>query len=338
MSIYSDSTLEAPTSEETRVSGRSLAKSLYDQNLIILLTGELGAGKTTFAQGFAEGLGLTDRVQSPTYALENQYERLTHIDLYRLSSEQAKQFLDHSSDVHGIKLIEWAERIDRTVIGPHIHVHIDDRRDKRIIHCDFLDHPVPDEHEIDAWIRDVRLPAHIERHIRQVTAVSDRLVAQLQKRFPTLLRRQALHAAARSHDLLRFVDFKTYHPDGDFNPSDDDVRRWTELKIRYGTPHEEAAKTFLTEHGYSVIGDIVSTHSGIDLTGTKTPITTEQKLLTYADKRVLFDQIVSLDERYADFIKRYGKGEENEQHRKWLSMMKNIEREFFPDGSPDVTS
>ncbi len=338
MSIYSDSTLEALTSEETRVSGRSLAESLYDENLIVLLTGELGAGKTTFAQGFAEGLGVKDRVQSPTYALENRYERFTHIDLYRLSTKQAKQFLDHSNDVHGIKLIEWAERIDSSSIGPHIHVHIDDQRDKRIIRCDFLDHPVPSEGEIDAWIQDVRLPVHIQKHISQVTAVADKLMQLLAESSPILMRRQALHAAARTHDLLRFVDFKTYEPDGDFNPSEHEKEIWTDLRNRYGTPHEEAAKKFLAERGYSVIGNIVSTHSGIQLAGTPLAETIEQKLLTYADKRVLFDRIVTLDERYADFIKRYGKGVENELHKKWFSIIKEIEREYFPDGSPDVTA
>ena len=105
MSIFSSCILRASNADKTASIGHSLANALYEQNGTILLTGELGVGKTTFAQGFATGLGVTDRVLSPTYALEQRHEKFTHIDLYRLTRDQAADFLRQSEDVGGIRLI-----------------------------------------------------------------------------------------------------------------------------------------------------------------------------------------------------------------------------------------
>lgn len=336
MSIYSNCLLTAQKSEETMFLGHSLADTLYHDNLIILLTGELGAGKTTFAQGFARGLGVTDRVQSPTYALEQRYDRFTHVDLYRLNEKQAKDFLRHSEDAKGIRLIEWAERIDWSTIGPHLHVHIEDKRNERIIRCDFLDDPVPEDDEIDAWISDVRLPMHIRKHIAKVTDVADACARFLVQSNSRLIRLQALHAAARTHDLLRFVDFKTFDGDKNFTPSDEDKNVWTAIKDRHGTPHEDAAQTFLAEHGYPEIGRIVSAHRGITPDGTVAAQTIEERILAYADKRVLYDNCVTLDERFTDFVQRYGNGVQSDLNRKWLSVMKTIEADLFPDGVPNL--
>jgi tRNA threonylcarbamoyladenosine biosynthesis protein TsaE len=85
--------------------------------LVIALRGGLGAGKTTFAKGFAKGLGVEDEVTSPTYTIVSEYEgrlRLHHIDAYRLSG--AEDFASVGgeellTDGGGVCLIEWSERI-----------------------------------------------------------------------------------------------------------------------------------------------------------------------------------------------------------------------------------
>lgn len=90
---------------------------------IITLSGELGAGKTTFVQGLAEGLGITNRIISPTfiimrtYAIKNSASAITnfyHIDLYRLSNEQEIDGIglpEILQDKHAITVIEWPERM-----------------------------------------------------------------------------------------------------------------------------------------------------------------------------------------------------------------------------------
>ena len=104
-------------SEETKAIARKIAAE-FDSG-VIALTGELGAGKTTFTQGFAEGLGIKDKIISPTFVLMRIHKipksekTLYHIDLYRL--EGREQFLglgleEIINDPNNIILIEWAEK------------------------------------------------------------------------------------------------------------------------------------------------------------------------------------------------------------------------------------
>ncbi len=81
---------------------------------ILLLEGDMGAGKTVFSKGIAKGLGIAEEVTSPTYAYMNDYDgRLFHYDCYRIESvEQAEQLgLADYFDMGGICLIEWAQNI-----------------------------------------------------------------------------------------------------------------------------------------------------------------------------------------------------------------------------------
>lgn len=95
--------------------GREVGKAL-PPNSILALHGDLGAGKTTFSGGVAEGLGIQDPIQSPTFVFMNQYEgrlSLFHFDLYRMSG--VDDFLGLGFDEFlsggGVSLIEWPERI-----------------------------------------------------------------------------------------------------------------------------------------------------------------------------------------------------------------------------------
>jgi tRNA threonylcarbamoyladenosine biosynthesis protein TsaE len=84
---------------------------------VIALRGGLGAGKTTFAKGFALGLGIADEVTSPTYTIVSEYDgrlRLHHIDAYRLSGPEDFDSVgggDLVADEGGVCLIEWSERV-----------------------------------------------------------------------------------------------------------------------------------------------------------------------------------------------------------------------------------
>ena len=101
--------------EETSRAGESLAASLQAGDLV-LLYGQLGAGKTAFVRGLARGLGATpDDVSSPTFTLIQEYagERATlyHVDLYRLDPTEVDDLgLDDLVSGDGIVAIEWADR------------------------------------------------------------------------------------------------------------------------------------------------------------------------------------------------------------------------------------
>ncbi|WP_424951469.1 tRNA (adenosine(37)-N6)-threonylcarbamoyltransferase complex ATPase subunit type 1 TsaE [Deinococcus sp.] len=100
--------------EEQRALGRRLATSLPPGTLLFL-EGELGAGKTTFSQGLAAGLGFTGLVSSPTYALMQEYPTpqglLLHVDAYRVRHPQELYEMDFERLVSEarLSLIEWGE-------------------------------------------------------------------------------------------------------------------------------------------------------------------------------------------------------------------------------------
>lgn len=104
---------------ETKELGKKFAASLKGGE-VIALTGNLGSGKTTFVQGLAEGLGIKDRIISPTFILMRQHQgkRLTlyHIDLYRLEEDVKGEFrnlgVEDSWGKEGnVVVVEWAEKV-----------------------------------------------------------------------------------------------------------------------------------------------------------------------------------------------------------------------------------
>ena len=99
--------------EETQRFACGYAKTLRAGD-IVLLDGDMGAGKTVFAKGVAQGLSIEEEVTSPTYAYMNDYDgRLFHYDCYRIESiEQAESLgLADYFDMGGICLIEWSQNI-----------------------------------------------------------------------------------------------------------------------------------------------------------------------------------------------------------------------------------
>ncbi|MGE5659835.1 MAG: tRNA (adenosine(37)-N6)-threonylcarbamoyltransferase complex ATPase subunit type 1 TsaE [Actinomycetota bacterium] len=108
-----------PDAAATRRLGQALGKSL-PVGSVILLEGDLGTGKTTLVQGLAEGLGIPDAIDSPTFTLINEYLTgrfpLYHLDLYRLDPTEVEE-LNIESYWEGIEMplgivaIEWSERL-----------------------------------------------------------------------------------------------------------------------------------------------------------------------------------------------------------------------------------
>jgi tRNA threonylcarbamoyladenosine biosynthesis protein TsaE len=121
--------------EETFELARRMAAG-FEGREVVLLTGELGAGKTVFAKGIAAGAGVvaTERVSSPSFTLVNVYEGkwpVFHIDLYRLERED--EILDLGWEDYlgeGIVVVEWAERLTLRVEGIRVRIETvgDDER------------------------------------------------------------------------------------------------------------------------------------------------------------------------------------------------------------------
>lgn len=116
---------------ETRAIAAALAPSL-SAGSVVLLSGDLGAGKTAFVRGLAAGLGIDpDEVTSPTFTLVHEYRGgrlpLIHVDLYRLDRAELDEIgLDPDLAVVGVTAVEWSERLTRPITGA-VTVHIADR-------------------------------------------------------------------------------------------------------------------------------------------------------------------------------------------------------------------
>ena len=116
------------SAEETIELGRQIAVTL-PKRAVVLLIGNLGAGKTTLAKGIAAGLGAAapEDVSSPTFTLIHEYSpRLYHIDLYRLDREDqvATLGLDEIFDRDAIVLIEWGERFPKLMPAARLEIRL----------------------------------------------------------------------------------------------------------------------------------------------------------------------------------------------------------------------
>ena len=108
--VMKELTLVSSTAEETRKIGERLAPLLGEGSLLTL-NGELGAGKTTFTQGLAKGLGITRNVTSPTFTILKSYKGdlpLYHIDAYRLEDISQDLGFEEYMDSDGVCVIEWS--------------------------------------------------------------------------------------------------------------------------------------------------------------------------------------------------------------------------------------
>jgi len=107
---------------ETEAAGREFAATLA-AGAVVLLSGDLGAGKTAFVRGLAEGLGVDPRdVTSPTFTLVQEYRSgrlpLFHVDLYRLKPIEVDDIgLDEITLAGGVTAIEWPDRLPRAFEG-----------------------------------------------------------------------------------------------------------------------------------------------------------------------------------------------------------------------------
>lgn len=107
--------------------GERLARQV-DAGQVILLTGDLGAGKTTLTKGFARGLGISQMIKSPTYTLVRTYEGrlpLNHLDIYRIGNDPDSIDIDEFLYSDGVTVIEWGRLLPLDEFSDYLEVTID---------------------------------------------------------------------------------------------------------------------------------------------------------------------------------------------------------------------
>ncbi len=126
--------------QETEALGARLGRRV-PPGTVIAYTGDLGAGKTAFTRGLARGLGVTDRVTSPTFTIVNEYEGgrlpLFHFDMYRLGSSDELYDIGWEDYLarNGVCAVEWSENVDDALEADAIRVDLrrgDDAGQRRI--------------------------------------------------------------------------------------------------------------------------------------------------------------------------------------------------------------
>ncbi|MFT5584379.1 MAG: tRNA threonylcarbamoyladenosine biosynthesis protein TsaE [Cognaticolwellia sp.] len=122
--------------QATKDLGRQIAELAYP-GLVLALQGELGAGKTTLAQGVGDGLNVQDRVRSPTFIILSLYDQgrlpMVHADLYRLGDESELVELGLEEHISlGVTLIEWSELFPELLPNDHLVVLLADQDEGRI--------------------------------------------------------------------------------------------------------------------------------------------------------------------------------------------------------------
>ena len=121
------------SAQETRAFGEELAREILPGTLLCL-SGDLGAGKTTFTQGFLEGFGAVRPYVSPTFVIMKQYDLpkpfngvdcIYHVDAYRVESKDFETigFSQWCEDKKGIVILEWPERVVELLPEKRVEIH-----------------------------------------------------------------------------------------------------------------------------------------------------------------------------------------------------------------------
>lgn len=138
--------IEVASERETKTLAEKIGK-LFAGGEVLELAGDVGAGKTTFVKGLAEGLGVRDEVQSPSFTISRVYEardnlQLVHYDFYRLNDAgiMANEVHEAVHDPQTITVIEWADIVEGVLPEGHYTVTLEatDENARRIVLPDEL--------------------------------------------------------------------------------------------------------------------------------------------------------------------------------------------------------
>jgi tRNA threonylcarbamoyladenosine biosynthesis protein TsaE len=121
--------------DELMAYGYRLGRKLQAGDVLVL-TGNLGAGKTTLTKGIAKGLDINQMIKSPTYTIVREYEGrlpLYHLDVYRIGNDPDSIDLDDFLYGDGVAVIEWGELLEEDLLGDYLEIIITPSGDGRDI-------------------------------------------------------------------------------------------------------------------------------------------------------------------------------------------------------------
>lgn len=325
--------------------GRKLAARL-ELGDTVLLYGNLGAGKTHFTKGIAEGLGIEMTVKSPTFTIVNSYElsdmgfesgRVNHFDLYRFEEGvdlTEVGFDEAMEDPNSINVVEWADRLADQLPRHHIVVSIEGVEEKRTIQIQFNRTTQVPESKVEVFYKEWKTPMHVRSHCKQVASAA-RQLGEAFARAGEIVDMNLIIQAGLLHDLCRVCDFR----DMDRKKFEEEITDekwafWHDLRGQYeGGHHADIADEWLKEKGFFQTAEVIRLHRFRSIVEEQHSFDSlEKKIVHYADKRAKHDEIVSIAERFKDARARYDRYNSDED-RKLFEMVEEktveLERELF---------
>ena len=128
--------MKSQNEQELIALGKQLGQRLEKQDVVIL-TGDLGAGKTTFTKGLAKGLDIRQMIKSPTYTIVREYEGrlpLYHLDVYRIEGDADSIDLDEFLFGSGVTVIEWGHFLGEDLPDSYLELEILKEAEGRCLH------------------------------------------------------------------------------------------------------------------------------------------------------------------------------------------------------------
>lgn len=128
--------------EETLALGEKIGRSVKNKHVVILLDGDLAAGKTTLTKGIAKGLGISATIKSPTFTIMKEYEyeekKFYHLDLYRLSETGMDFDLEeYVDDLNSVVVIEWPYQVLDILPSEYISIKINGNNNARVFEINY---------------------------------------------------------------------------------------------------------------------------------------------------------------------------------------------------------
>lgn len=137
--------IKVQSAAETQKIATQLAQFLQAGD-VLLLDGDLGAGKTTFTKGLAEGLGIHRNIKSPTFTIIREYQEgrlpLYHMDVYRLEETGGEDLgLEEYFEGDGVSVVEWSQFVDDELPTEYLIIHlVKDENDDQVRYLKFESH------------------------------------------------------------------------------------------------------------------------------------------------------------------------------------------------------
>ncbi len=344
--------------DETIELGKKLAARLQPGSNVLLF-GDLGAGKTHFTKGIAEGLGIDGIIKSPTYAYINKYSFQTsdvrrqnldtdasrlkadaclyHYDLYRLSEGDDFTSIgieETMEDSNAINVVEWADRLGEHLPDNYIAVYFEGSGDEREIKIQFVSPTIVPENTISDLYEEWVMPIHIREHCKVVTDVAVQIANAYMKK-GEIINTELLYSSAMLHDLHRICDIRELNRSGfKEEVTDEKWAKWQEFRRKYkGMHHSEITAEVLSTMGYGDTAEVIRLHMSKNIIlESQSYNSLEKQIIFYADKRVKHNEIVDLEERFRDGHERYGKfnsGEEQEFFNEVKDATLDLEKILF---------